>query len=278
MQVRPLHLSDSLKVSALIGLILISSANAQEHSAPEEVIGIEQMIRAAGSLRNFKPKDEFDSPPLVSNMTGRKFSVELKVAKNGCGGYPSWNYFNDIGKLSVSFYGAKIVSASTFPAFLKLFSHTPGSYSTAHDLKYISLNCTSSDQGSYIAGNAFGALTEVFKSKDVVLAISPTGTDETMYGKRSNFESQWEMKVTGDEARALSTSLIMRISGTLGEWANGANIACGVDGLQANMPHPFESTFDACIFKADEFKVELIDSRSGTTIFETRNQTVRAGT
>ena len=51
MQVRPLHLSDSLKVSALIGLILISSANAQEHSAPEEVIGIEQMIRAAGSLR-----------------------------------------------------------------------------------------------------------------------------------------------------------------------------------------------------------------------------------
>ena len=267
-----LHIRTARLFFAVSCFCFIASASAQEYSASDDVVGIEQMIRAAGSLRNFKPKDEFDAGPTLNTMTGKRFSVELKVAKNGCSGYPTWSYIRDSGKLWVSFHGSKIVSTGTYPAFLKLFSHAPGSYSTGHSLNYIPLNCVSSDQGSYIAGNAFGALTEVFKSKEVVLAISPTGIDETMYGKKSRFESQWEIKVSGDEARALSASLVMRISGTIGEWENGANVACGTDGLRADMLHPFESTFDACIYKANDFRVELIDSRSGNVVFETTNK------
>lgn len=262
-----------LSVMALATTLVIP-VRAQENSALGASISIEQMIHAAGSLRNFKPKDEFDTPPMVNVMTGKRFSIELAVTREGCDGYPSWSYLPNSSELLVSFSGTKIVSTSTYPAFLKLFDRAPGSYSTGHELKYISMNCVNSDHGSYVAGNAFGAFTEVFKSKSVVLAISPTGIDESMYGKRSKFDSLWKARMPGDEARALSSSLILRITGTIGQWGNGANVVCGVDGLRANMLHPFESTFDACIYKADVFRVELVDSRSGETVFETENKLV----
>ncbi len=245
-------------------------AIANENS--DAILGIAELQRAAGQVKNFKPKDEFDAPPVASNLTGQPFSVTVKPKKRGpsnsiCDGFPSWGYFPQQSNLEVSFNnGSILTSGLTSDSFTAAFPQN-GSLS-GNFLRFASFSCSHLDQGQYAATNAFGASVDVEKETDVVVAFSDQDSPSKM---PTDAVTYWSHKVSGDAARKLSQSIAIRITGVIGVWANGQNVICGVKRSSPRFDFPYDKTLNACIFKAASLQFEVVEQQTGEVLYRTNS-------
>jgi hypothetical protein len=235
-----------------------------------EVLGLTDLQKVANQVRNFKPKDEFDAPPIASNLTGQSFSVTVKPKKRGpsnfiCDGFPSWGYFAQQSNLEVSFNdGSILTSGLTSDSFTAAFPQDKslsGSF-----LRFASFTCDHSKQGQYAATNAFGAAANVAKETDAVVAFSDQDSPSRM---PTDAVTYWSHTVSGDAARTLSGSVAIRITGVIGVWANGHNVICGTKHSSPTLDFPYDQTLNACIFKSTSLQFEVLDEKKGEVLHRT---------
>ena len=248
----------------LLSIVTLTPVYAQDTNLEPPSIGIEALTNTANLVRSFEAKDEFDTPPNASSLTGRRFSVDVDPRKRGpsnsiCDGFPSWGYFSSLGKYEVSFTPARILVGYLNTPFSAAFTNTSNGV-----LNFTSFTCQKINGGSYRATNAFGAVTTVERRKDVVIAFSDVGdTRSNMVDVLSvGNKRYWSSAISGDLARKLSVSVKVRISGTIDRWPNGQNILCGMDKKEAKFDWPYEETVDACIFRTKGLTFEVIDTRT----------------
>lgn len=276
MQVKGMKLARSAVLFATMLLATYATlAIANENENGGAVLGIAELQKVADQVRNFKPKDEFDTQPTASNLTGQPFSVTVKPKKRGasnsiCDGFPSWGYFPQQSNLEVSFNNGSILTSGltndSFTAAFPQDKSLSGSF-----LRFASFACNHIDQGQYAATNAFGASVDVEKETHVVVAFSDQDSPSKM---PTDAVTYWSQTVSGDAARELSQNVAIRITGVIGIWANGQNVICGVKRSSPRFDFPYDKTLNACIFKATSLQFEVLEQQTGEVLYRTNSTRV----
>lgn len=217
----------------------------------------QELLAAARSVRGFKPNDEFDAPPTMPQFAARTFSYELQVKKRGSGGcssLPHWGYRAASQELDVTFVGTMTTplgASGDNDAVLSKISYS---------VHFLPLTCSHREGASYRAENAFGAQKTVYRSEETAVGVGHEGL-----GSDLGFVSL-KMAVPPDEARSITESLKVRVSGRIGEWLPGVTLVCGRQVGYARFDHPWENTTNACVYRATLEKVEVLDGRTGRVL------------
>jgi hypothetical protein len=253
-----------------IAMLTVLSATTTASEGRGDALGIVDLQTTADQIRNFKPKDEFDTPPSSSNIAGRAFSVTVKPRKRGisnsiCQGFPSWGYFPQQSNLEVAFNTGSILTSGLasdpFTAAFPQSKSLSGSF-----LRFASFTCKKLKQGQYSASNAFGATTSVDRETDIVLAFSDQDSSSRVPADAVTY---WSKSISGDAARKLSESVAIRITGVIGVWPNGQSVICGTKRNSPRLNFPYDQTLDACVFKATSLQFEVLDQTTGEVLHRT---------
>jgi hypothetical protein len=245
--------------SAIVMCAMTSPVFAQETLTGKDLAAL------AEKVRTFTPRDQFDLQPAQPSLAGKRFSYTIEPRPIGratnCDGYPEWVYLQAQRRLNF-FWGASL--ALTYDLKGKNGPVFPPSMSKPRnaELMFRSFTCEKSVQPTYTAFNAFGAHFTIEKTTDTVTAIA----DFDPLSRRMA-ASSWEATVTGDAARALSANARIRVSGTLSDWWQGISVVCGQKRLEPSIRLPLDRTTNLCMIRGQVEKVEVIDQRSGATLF-----------
>lgn len=247
-------------VLAIVTLTVGSPAAAQNSA----VLGKQQLMATADAVRLFKPKDQFDTGPSTPSLSGQAFSVIVSPLPRGipnkiCDGYPSWAYFKEDGRYEVGFFPAQASLTQLTSTFGGAIPRTAGPLGGF--AYFTSFDCNRVEDSYYDSTNAFGAHQNVHRTSDVILAFSD------VQGSLST--NLWSRLISGDPARALSQSIVIRISGILGQWPDGNTLKCAKQVGRPTFDHPEDANLDACIFKTKSLKFEVLDSLSGEILYQT---------
>ncbi len=240
---------------------LVSSVGA---SAQETLTG-EDLERMAATIRSFQPKDEFDVPPALPSVEGKRFVYTVTPRKRGpnnriCDGFPSWGYFPRQRQLEVSgMLGEELLRDLVFDT-----GQLWAPFSTDW-LYFRSLSCDWLPGQDYEATNGFGVKVLVDVHKEVVTAIGFVADD--ILPVREMVRPSWKTITAGDEGRRLARALRLRFSGTLHDWSAGEPVRCASAKSEPTMDFPYEETLDICIFKGRFERFDLIDADTGEIIY-----------
>lgn len=278
------HTINNASFHSLLLCILIILHAAPSNAVPSVVenqdknqpLDIAEMERISNQIRNHIPKDQFDTPPVISNLTGKPFLVSLSPLMRGpensiCSGYPSLGYYPNKQQLEVSYSPETILISGSSNHPFGVAIPKKSSSSTIHFLNFVSITCDQLNSGTYNASNAFGVTTTVKKTTDRITAISDQIRPEIgQYWAKNPY---WSKSVSGENARGLAESIIIRIKGEIGTWPNGSNVLCGYDHHAPKINWPYDETLDACIFKVTNLKFEVIDTRINEVLYNSTNAT-----
>lgn len=255
-----------MRASQLIYVLAVAFNGA---ASAQEVLARDQLRRArpriADSVRDFTPKDQFDTGPRTPSLAGRRFSYTVVPSEDGssdCSGYPDWMYVPSRGELNVSWspgfalaYEMKMKAGAQFPPGLVSLSRNA-------ELAFRAFTCRRENEPDYLANNAFGAQFRVSKSTEFVTAIADF---EPMVEK--GFPNSWTVAVTGDSARLLSQNARVRVSGSLADWGPGVSVVCGSKIQTPTISVPRDRTVNICMVKGRADRVEVVDASTGRTLF-----------
>lgn len=248
----------------LLTPVILIWALSSPASAQETLSG-EQLSALVDKVRNFAPRDQFDSPPAQPSLAGKRFSYTVEPRPIGratnCDGHPEWVYLPTQRRLNF-FWGSSL--ALTYAMKGRNGAVFPPGMSNPRkaELMFRSFTCAKTIEPNYTANNAFGAQFTIEKMTDVVSAIADF---DPLTGRR--LPSSWEALLSGDEARAMSANARIRVSGTLSDWWQGVSVVCGQKRLEPNIRSPLDRTTDLCMIRGQVEQVEVIDQRSGATLY-----------
>lgn len=251
-----------MKASPAICLLALAVGRP---ASAQEVLGPEQLAQITDPVRDFTPKDQFDTAPRASSLAGKRFSytvVPREVGSDDCDGYPDWMYLPSRGELNVSWspgyaiaYELKMKSGAQFPSGLVSLIRNA-------DLAYRAFTCRRENEPDYLANNAFGAQFKVSKSTEFVTAIAAF---EPIAER--GFPNSWTVAVTGESARSLSSNVRVRVSGLLADWSPGVPVVCGAKVQKPTISLPRDRTVNICIVTGRADRVEVVDGSTGRTLF-----------
>jgi hypothetical protein len=249
-------ITTKLFATAAIAAILVGTAPAgAQTKADPSLVSIATLRAAAEKVRTFRPKDQFDSPPDMSALVGRRFEVETAPRATGpanqiCPGTPMYSY--DHPTLSIM-YNNQVLLGNFDIDVDTSDGNGLGFFNT------YAFDCAVSAGRSYVGSNAFGASAVVSVQNDRFLAFASARALPSQ-------EDTWEQTATPSVARDLARSVRVRVRGTVGKWTNGQPVECGTYVDEAKIDYPYEERQSGCFFKADIDSVDAIDSRTGNTL------------
>lgn len=255
------------RFAVAILVILASAPTASGADLDHKVLGVGDFSQIADHIHAYKPSDEFDDGPTFPTIAGLRFSITMNIRKstppNDCPGYPTWSYDAGDGTLSTELSDGFVFVDSWDERFTKIFPRNKNVSSGT--LYFTSLICRNTLSSRYRASNAFGVSATVSRQKYRLVAISTQKqpTTEMIYP-----QSVWRDSVSGEEARHLSKSLALRITGTVGTWPNGESVLCGTEHLRPKLDFPYDTDTSVCVFKVNAVTYEVIDRSSGATLYK----------
>lgn len=247
---------------ALIGFPVSTYADSSGKALSES-----DFVRIANRILSYKKLDEFDSGPVFHKITGDSFSITIRARKssppNNCSGYPIWSYDASGDALSLELGEGLVFVDSWDERFTKIFPSDKNIETGT--LYFTSFVCNLKASSHYQASNAFGVTATVSRQKFVVIAISnqKQPTTDMVYP-----QTAWRDDVSGAEARHLSQSLMLRLTGTVGTWPNGENVFCGTEHMRPKLDFPYDTDTTVCVFKAKSLTYEVIDRSTGETLYK----------
>ena len=244
------------------GVSLASNVD-QNHPADNTAatLGDQELLAAAELVRAFTRRDAFEAPPTAPQFAGHEFSYELPVRARdgaGCGSLPHWGYSATSQELEVTFMAGMTTplgASGGNDAILAQISENP-----AHSVHFLPIRCNRRELGSYRAENAFGARTQVYRSDESVVGVGHAAITSEL-----GFTSL-KVAMSPDDARTISRSLIIRVTGQIDEWLPGSTLACGRQIGHARFDHPWEDAVSACVYRATVFRIELLDGPGGRVL------------
>jgi hypothetical protein len=255
----------SVWTSLVMGAMLVPSiGKSQNLVAPED------LSRGALAMLNYVPKDEFDAPPDSPSVAGKRFSYTITPSgfgnENFCPGYPGASYdlqqseffvTLNMGDLTSDYFKMNNQPVLALP---RKSWHTPA-------FKVLGFDCRNNKGQSYTASNAYGAKVTVEKMDITVVGIAFTGfrgENEKIWDKPDN----WVKSMPADEARALSSNIKIRVTGTLGVWPNGRTLLCGaVAGFGPTIDSPSDVKTIECLYAGEPERFEVIDSATNVVLY-----------
>lgn len=221
-----------------------------------QVMTDDDLKSIAMPILDFRAKDEFDTPPKSPSVKSKPFSyIVAPRNERSCMGYPKWEYQPVKGTLGV-YWATHYLSTSA----RALNTPTP---KRGYDAEtYILFNCTASELGTYTAQNGFGAKAEMRTTLDRGIGISVASS------YKSKLPMDWQTTIAGEEAKALTQNVRVRISGTLDEWLPSQPLFCA---LEKNVSFSWgrDRSTEVCLFKGNLELVEVIDARTGEVLHTT---------
>jgi hypothetical protein len=237
----------------------VAPASAQQTLSGEDLSVIVERIR------QFTPRDQFDTLPPQPSLAGRRFSYTVEARPIGrttnCEAYPEWVYLQAQSRLNFSW-------SSSLALTYALLGHNGPVFPPAMtkprnaEITFRSFTCAKTIEPSYTANNAFGAQFTIEKMTDVVSAIADF---EPLRARLA--PSSWEANVSGDAARMMAANARIRVSGTLADWWPGTSIVCGRKRLEPSIRLPIDRTTDLCLIRGQVKRIEVIDQRTGATLY-----------
>lgn len=237
------------------------------NASAQEIMTTEQITALAERVKNYTPRDQFDTPPAQPSVAGKRFSytvTPLQVGPNNmiCDGFPTWGYVASDGKLDVGMTGGFALSYQMDGKTGRLFPSAVASVEKNAELTFHSLTCRKVREPNYTATNGFGAKFEIHKETDVVTAIAEFGSQTD-----SHWHTYWETQVSGDAARQLTQNVRVRISGTLSDWWPGTAMLCGKSSMPPTIDLPLDSTLDICMMRGHADRVEVLNAATGEVLY-----------
>jgi TonB family protein len=206
------------------------------------------LIDAVARVRADRARREDDQFALKADLTdleGKPFSFTG----------PAETTYKD-GGLEASF------SFGTFPSY-RVRPDWPGT-----DLRYLTLRTTRTPLGTYRGSNAFGAQVTVSDSKTesdlLLINKKPSGSALSSLGEDRYVG---KLALPAAEAKALSSRLIFKVSGTLASHS-GELGGCFVDGKSATLDAPTSRIDRYCFVGGKVSAVQLIDTGNGAILQE----------
>lgn len=243
--------------TALIAFTLASAATGPAQS--QQVLSAEALLAIATPVRDFKPKDQFDTPPNPPSVAGRSFSVTLKPlpAPRGCSGFAGWEYDGKKQQFT-AFAGHDILSNKVkYGPAIEIPKRQEWQSVALH---YTGIACEQTTPPSYQASNAFGVKMDVSVLRNRAIAIGFATAQLYDYLKAWDRDPYYQSPAAGDVARKFSTELQVRISGTLGEWPGGRTLVCAdLPGVSPTREHPVDWAQEVCAFNGQVEKIEYLD-------------------
>lgn len=232
----------------------------------QEVLDTARLQNIASKVSSFKPKDEFERPPALPSIDGKRFSFSFVPLRTGpdnriCIGSASWSYWPGDEKYEVGINeGTELVS--NLKSFGRpMFKGFPKSDYLNSRLSFFSATCDHQDMPEYTLTNGFGAQFEVKSEREEVIAVG---------GIRSPYhewKTYWDAAVVGDEGRYLSQNVQIRVSGMLNDWSEGVPVKCGERRKLPTIRWPYDNLLSICIFNGEPQLFEVIDKRTGQVLF-----------
>lgn len=224
-------------------------------------ISIENLHSIVDSVRNYKPKDQFDVGPNLASLIGKTFVAEVKPRPRGpqneiCPGAPSYGYWVDDGHLEISIGGG--ASLSRYWNGNKAIMRSSGDY-LSHASIY-SFYCDVSWGTPYQGSNSFGATTKVHVRNETFIAF---GFPSSIMGRLGDY---WSGKASPERARSLISNVRVRIYGEIGDWNYGRPILCGVQTDEPKLPAAIETNYRGCFVNAAIHRIEIVDIASGSVL------------
>lgn len=238
-------------------------AGSQPSGAP---LTGEDLEALASQVRSFVPRDQFDTPPALPSVTGRRFSYIATPLERGpeneiCDGYPSWGFWPQDGRLEVGATEGTGIKSDFTSGSSRMFSTGQGTSDFGTMVTFRSFRCQKTRLPGYTATNGFGAQFAVERSREVVTAIGGFAMPDT------SWRTHWTTQVSGDAARQLSRNVRVRVSGTLTDWARGRPVVCGRKVSTPTTRRPYDETLDICLFNGRADLFEVLDGRTGEVLF-----------
>lgn len=222
--------------------------------AQADPISAGQLKLAVQGIVEFKAKDSFDALP-AADLSGRLFVIEVPVAEFAFDTFkckPNWSYNKNDGTLKVTIVQGL---ASTY-----MMARGPGaSLSGAENMAYYfrPFDCAVAPVVKSQGVNGFGARVEIEHRQTVVLGFSKDHAPQPFV---------WTRNVAGDEGRALTQALRVRLSGTIGSWGEGGSIGCVREHYDPTFRSPVDDNTTHCVVKVTNLRTDLVDSRTGEVL------------
>lgn len=251
--------------SPYAGLSMIAAAMGV--AVPGEVMTGDQLAALAERVRAYVPRDQFDTPPQMASVAGKRFTYVVIPLQTGpdnaiCRGFATWSYWANDQRLEVAqsagstiSYGIRSKNGPLFPSEVARVGHNS-------ELTFDSFTCRKIKEPGYIATNGFGARFDVKKETDIVTSIASLEPIT-----HSFWRSYWTTQVAGEAARELSKNIRVRVSGSLDDWAPGKTVLCGTEVSSPTIDLPQESTLDMCMFKGRADHMEVINGQTGEVLY-----------
>ncbi len=246
-------------------LVLGSLAVAQPAAAAVKTpAGTDELNAIAKKVRAFVPRDQFDEPPPQSSMAGQTFSVVVEPRGSdsipaACFGYPMWSYDAASRILYVS-TGAHDFVLGPFYSKQGMLTKQIALYGPRQKVQYFASDCDRADLEPYTASNAYGADFRIEPTLQIITAIAdalPGGLE---------WPTSFKIQTSGEQARALVSSLRVRFTGVLTDWKPGVSVAClnRSDGPIARSP--YDRRYDICLFNGQIERIELLEVKTGKVL------------
>ena len=198
-------------------------------------------------------------------LAGRRFRLTIVPRERGeahsiCDGYPSWGWYRKEAQFEMSGEEGKhdgefFLDAHGAPAV--------AARSPADSIHLTSFACTYRREAKRQVENMYGEMVEHEPTYEDVLAIA--------HVSRADPESHWfEARTDEAGARALGERIVVRITGTLGEWLPGRPIVCGADNYDSLGAPVLVGDFSGCLINGRVELVEYVDSVSGEVLLAKR--------
>lgn len=254
-----------------IGIVLMIAVSSDAY-AQADLTGTE-LITMAEKVRAFVPRDQFDSPPTVSSLEGRRFSYMIEPLPKGpdnriCDGFGSWGYWPENSYLEMGMIDGTLWRNSFMSAqgpTLTLPPEGKGRPNLFH-ISFFSLSCTKTREKT-TGTNGFGAVVEIEKSDETMVAIA-VGEDTI-----KTIEPRWSTTLSGTEARELIKRIKLMVSGTLSIWSDGRTLVCGHDYRAPTTSFPLERMSNICAYRGMIDRFEIIDSGDGKILYTSARAT-----
>jgi len=245
-----------------------SALLADEAAAKPSVATAAELERAAAEVR----ASGGTPGPLSRGLAGRRFQFTLAPRERGpkneiCTGYPSWGWYPEQKRFEVNLIEG--VHDSRF------FLDPAGGQAMPADipswLELVAFSCRYTREPERRVLNMYDETVTYEPTRQELVAIArpATGGGFAMGG----------YSVATDEAgaRRLGGIMVVRISGTIGEWARGRTIVCGADDYSALDVPVLVGDFSGCLVKGRVDRVEYIDSATGEVRRDVRVKAKRRG-
>jgi hypothetical protein len=225
----------------------------------QEILSAEALVALAAPARNFNPKDQFDLPPNVPSVEGKGFNITIKPLSSpkGCSGFAGWEYDGQKQQFT-AFAGHRYAPEKLkFGPKIEVPKRHEWDSITLH---YTGIACEQAPPRTYRAANAFGTEMDVSVVRDRVVAIGFVTSDLYDDLKAWDRDPYYKVTATGDDARKLTTSIQIRISGRLGVWPDGRTLICADEtGNAPTRDFPVDWAQETCIFNGHIEKIEYLD-------------------